>query len=174
MWPAAATADDGPRIAAPPNRTASEDTERDTHLDHEPLLKSLMTPFPWSVAVDAPAGEAQALMTEHNVRHLPVTDGNDLVGILTDRDLKAALARRAPASGDGLAVRDVFLSEAFVVDIDTRLADTLLEMAERHIGSVLITRKGRLAGVLTGSDACRAFGEYLNKRFPHEPGNDAA
>ncbi|MBT8446808.1 MAG: CBS domain-containing protein [Gammaproteobacteria bacterium] len=142
-------------------------------MEHEPLLKSLMTPFPWSIALEATADEAQALMAEHNVRHLPVTDGGELVGILTDRDLKAVLARRTD-NGDGLNVRDVFLSEAFVVDIDTRLADTLLEMAERHIGSVLITRKGRLAGVLTGSDACRAFGEYLNKRFPHEPGTDAA
>lgn len=142
-------------------------------MEHEPLLKSLMTPFPWSVAVEATAAEAQALMAEQNVRHLPVTDDGELVGIVTDRDLKAALAGPGEANGE-LSVSDVFLSEAFVVDIDTRLADTLLEMAERHIGSVLITRKGRLAGVLTGSDACRAFGEYLQQRFPHEPGNDAA
>ena len=132
-----------------------------------------MTPFPWSVALDAAAAEARALMTEQSVRHLPVTADGELVGIITDRDLKAAQAAHGGEAGD-LSVRDVYLSEVFVVDIDTRLADTLLEMAQRHIGSVLITRKGKLAGVLTGSDACRAFGDYLNQRFPHEPGTDAA
>jgi len=50
------------------------------------------------------------------------------------------------------------------------LDHVLMEMADRHIGSVLVVREKRLAGIFTVTDACRRFGEFLRATFP--PGDD--
>ena len=50
-----------------------------------------MTPSPHCVQLDDSLLVARTMMVEHDVRHLPVKDGHQLVGILTDRDLRRAL-----------------------------------------------------------------------------------
>jgi acetoin utilization protein AcuB len=141
----------------------------------KPSLKTAMTPFPYSVERTAPLSEARAVMDRHEVRHLPVTDGHELVGVITDRDLWSLPSPRARAEGAGeLTVGDAYVSDAYVVDLNEPLDRVLLTMAERHIGSALVTRKGRLAGVFTAVDACRCFGEYLQHTFPAPGGDEAA
>ena len=127
-----------------------------------PTLLSVMTPFPYSIERDAPLRKAREMMSSHEVRHLPVMHAGELVGVLTDRDLKRALD---PGLGlppkDELFVDDVMVFEAFVVDASAALDGVLLEMADRHIGCALVSSKGRLAGIFTTTDACREFGAYL-------------
>ena len=140
-----------------------------------PSLKSAMTPFPYSVERKAPLAEARHVMDQYKVRHLPVTDGHELVGIVTDRDLRSVMA--APQSRkivSNLTVKDLYIADAYVVDLNEPLETVLLTMAERHIGSALVTRQGRLAGVFTAVDACRTFGEYIRENFPRPDGDEAA
>lgn len=133
-----------------------------------PSLKAAMTPFPYSVELNAALGEARALMREHAIRHLPVTDGRDIVGVITVYDLNAR------SEGGATRVRDCYVSDAYVVDLNEPLDNVLLTMAERHIGSAIVTRAGKLAGVFTTVDACRCFGEFLRERFPRPGGDEAA
>jgi acetoin utilization protein AcuB len=111
-------------------------------------VRSVMTPSPHCVAVDDSLLYARALMHQYDVRHLPVTDGARLVGILTDRDIRRAFD---PDLGlppkDELFVRDVFVPEAYVVEADAPLDRVLERMAADHLGSAL--------------DACRAFCDFL-------------
>lgn len=140
-----------------------------------PSLKQAMTPFPYSVERSAPLVEARQVMDQHKVRHLPVTDGHELVGIVTDRDLRSALA--VPMSrkiASNLTVKDLYIADAYVVDLEEPIETVLLTMAERQIGSALVTRRGRLAGVFTAVDACRSFGEYIQETFPRPDGDEAA
>lgn len=140
-----------------------------------PSLKQAMTPFPYSVERSAPLAEARQVMDQHKVRHLPVTDGHELVGIVTDRDLRSALA--VPMSrkiASNLTVKDLYIADAYVVDLEEPIETVLLTMAERQIGSALVTRRGRLAGVFTAVDACRSFGEYIQDTFPRPDGDEAA
>lgn len=52
------------------------------------LVSDIMTPAPLiTIAPDATAGEAAALMVRHNIRRLPVIKDGTLVGILTSKDL---------------------------------------------------------------------------------------
>ena len=44
-------------------------------------------------------------------------------------------------------------------------------MAERHIGSALVTRGGKLVGIFTTTDACRALARVLHEQHP-DPGPD--
>src|SRR3546814_19882733 len=54
-------------------------------------FESGMVVNPITISPDATLGEAQALMTQHRISGIPVTDvGGKLVGILTNRDVRFA------------------------------------------------------------------------------------
>jgi CBS domain-containing protein len=73
-----------------------------------------------------------------------------------------------------LFVRDVFVRDAFVVDFVEPLDHVLEELTTRHIGSALVTRKGRLVGIFTLSDACQMFCAHLRALLPSGSGDDVA
>lgn len=141
-----------------------------THFRHVPPVKAVMTPFPHAIGLHDTALQARDSMQGHGVRHLPVKDGHDLVGILTDRDLRACDESELPHR----AVAEFYVDHAFAVDTEEPLDNVLLAMAERHIGAVLVTHKGHLAGIFTTTDACRWFATYLHEQFRPRPGDDAA
>jgi acetoin utilization protein AcuB len=137
-----------------------------------PQILAYMTPFPYSVDVDAPLAEAHAFLRERHIRHLPVTERGELVGVLTDRDIKLALGPDLGSPPEReLAVRDVFQPETYVVDAGAQLLTVAATMAERHLGSALVTRGGKLVGIFTTTDACRALARILREQHP-EPGPD--
>jgi CBS domain-containing protein len=129
-----------------------------------PLLKTEMTPFPWWVDIDDPLPRARELMREHKVRHLPVKEHGELVSVVTDRDLKFVVD---PELGlpprESLRVRDVCVYTAFIVDIESRLDAVLDTMAERKIGSALVTRDGHLVGIFTAPDVCRTLARLIRE-----------
>jgi CBS domain-containing protein len=138
-----------------------------------PNLKTAMTPFPYTVARDASLAEAREMMAEHGIRHLPVTVDHELMGVVSERDLQAALSL-TKASAAALTVGDICATDVYVVDLEEPIENVLLTMAERHIGSAIVTRRGRLAGIFTAVDACRAFGGYIRDTFPRPDGDSAA
>ena len=140
-----------------------------------PHIKSVMTPFASSIDIEAPIDEARKFMQHHNIRHLPVTDGDVLVGILTDRDIKLYLGPDMDYPDvDGTKVRNVYKEEPYIVDLNERLDNVLIIMANNHFGSALVTRKDKLVGVFTATDACRSFAEYLRDQFRPSGGDEAA
>jgi len=140
-----------------------------------PLLTAVMTPFPHSVDLDASFDEASSLMGHHNVRHLPVTHANRVVGVITDKDMTSAInLQPSPAGAGGLSVRDLYMPDPYTVSVDEPLDNVLLTMAERHIGSAIVTKAGKLVGMFTSVDACRSFGEYLRGQFPQRGGDEVA
>jgi CBS domain-containing protein len=66
------------------------------------------------------------------------------------------------------------VSKPYVVTFNTPLNEVVAQMAQRRIGSVIVTRKGKLAGILSAIDVCRIFAEYLDNQFGTVSGNDAA
>jgi CBS-domain-containing membrane protein len=60
-------------------------------MKRNPQVIAFMTPFPYSIDVDAPLKEAHKLMREHHFPHLPVTRADAIVGVLTDRDIRLVL-----------------------------------------------------------------------------------
>jgi CBS domain-containing protein len=137
-----------------------------------PQILAFMTPFPYSIEADAPLAEAHAFLRERHIRHLPVTDRGQLAGILTDRDIKLALGPDLGSPPEReLSVRDVFQPESYVVDAGTALEEVVQSMADRHLGSALVTRGGKLVGIFTTTDACRALARVLREQHP-TPGPD--
>lgn len=132
-----------------------------------PPVGAAMTPFPHFVRADDSLTEVQRLMAEHDVRHIPVQEEGRVVGIISERDLRT-LARPAlrPAGAEKLCARDVLTGEPYVVDFGTPLAEVVSAMAERRIGSAIVLRRGKLAGILSVVDVCRVLASVLDLYFP--------
>ena len=137
-----------------------------------PVLTTAMTPFPYSIDLDASFDEASELMGRHDVHHLTVTRDHRVVGVITERDMTSAMQLRSNLNDSaGLSVRDLYIADPYIVSVDEPLDNVLLTMAERHIGSAIVTKAGKLVGMFTSVDACRSFGSYLREHFP-QPTND--
>lgn len=94
-----------------------------------------MTPFPYSVELQAPIGEAHRIMLEHHVHHLAVTEHFELRGMVSDRDVKLLLSQElgAPKPAE-LTVADAYVDEYYAVELETPLRAALDNMA--HIISM--------------------------------------
>jgi acetoin utilization protein AcuB len=140
-----------------------------------PQILAFMTPFPFSIDIEAPLAEAHAFLRTRQIRHLPVTRDGVLAGVLTDRDIKLALGPDLGSPPEReLRVADVYQPECYVVDAGDRLEEVAATMAERHVGSALVTRAGKLVGIFTTTDACRALARLLREQHPDAPPDQVA
>ena len=144
-------------------------------MKHIPSIVSVMTPFPYSIDIDDTLDRAVEMMQSHHIRHLPVSETGQLVGVISDRDITVVTEpSRGYRSADNLKVRQVCILHGYAVEVSEPLDNVLLHMAQQHIGSALVTKRGKLVGIFTVTDACRCFGEYLRTQFPTGDGNEAA
>ncbi|MGH7288228.1 MAG: CBS domain-containing protein [Myxococcota bacterium] len=138
-----------------------------------PSVGVAMTPFPYAVGPDASVREVEQLMDTHRIRHIPVQDDGRVLGIVSERDLHHLVHAALPeADKSRVRVRHLLLPDPYVVEMSAPLDEVAAEMAARHLGSAIVLRHGRLAGVFTAVDACRLLAEFLRDRF--ETGPEAA
>lgn len=139
-----------------------------------PLLKSVMTPFPYSVEVSALMVEALGLMEEHQIHHLPVVRSGALVGVISEADIVKRQAACDPAEFDQLTVGEAVGPHLVTYDLNEPLDNVVTMMARDRVDAVVVTRQGRLAGIFSTSDACRVLAGLLRDQFRPGGGDDAA
>jgi CBS domain-containing protein len=93
-------------------------------------------------------------MSWHQVGALPVLEGQHLVGIITERDVTAAMAEGADAVLT--PVSDYMTAAPQVLQPDSELADAAQLMLELGIRHLPIVRSGLLVGVLSIRDVLDA------------------
>jgi acetoin utilization protein AcuB len=131
-------------------------------MKRNPQVIAFMTPFPHSIDVDAPLEDARKLMHGRRFRHLPVISGGEIVGVLTDRDIKLVLGPDFGSPDEReLRVRDAYVERPWVVPASTPVAKVARVMAQNRIGSAIVTKHGKLVGIFTVTDACRALAEII-------------
>lgn len=140
-----------------------------------PSVGSVMTPFPFFADAADSLAKVERLMRKHKIRHVPVQRDGEVIGIVSERDLH----RWASQSGSVTDRTAVLAAEAmvpnpYVVPFDTPLSEVANEMNRRRIGSALIVRHGKLAGILSVMDICRILASVLDAEFPAKDGDDAA
>lgn len=139
-----------------------------------PLMSAVMTPFPHFVEIGERLDRAAEHMRELDIRHLPVKESGSLVGVLSDRDVRVAMAAAADLpGGSGLQVRSACRLDVPLVDVHERLDSVLAKMVDGHLDCVLVVKERRLAGIFTTSDACESFARLLRSLFP-DGGDHAA
>jgi acetoin utilization protein AcuB len=129
------------------------------------LVQDVMQTKLFTVTPETTLPEAQRLTAQRGVRHLPVLDGGRLVGIISDRDLKRAMA----SSATSLEVHELhyLLDHLKVEEIMTRVVITIgptfpieaaaVLMIQEKIGALLVTDGERLIGLVTETDVLRLF-----------------
>lgn len=140
-----------------------------------PKIGLVMTSFPYCVDVSDTVAKIERMMDDHDIRHLPVQEKGKVVGIISERDLHHVVNRTATLEEKAnIRARDVMVGDPFLVAFQTPLKQVASAMAERHIGSAIVIRRGKLAGIFTVVDACRVLSEYLDALFPSSGGDAAA
>ena len=100
------------------------------------------------------------LCQRRQIRHLPVVENEQLMGIVTDRTLREASTHPAVynllldllASLDRGAVEQIMVREVVTVAPDTPVREAAKLMRERNIGCLPVVRGGKVVGIVTTSD----------------------
>jgi len=119
-----------------------------------------MTPAPVTVKPRQTLAEVHAVMRARRIHHLPVVDGDRLVGIVSQRDLMIIESIPGVDAAE-VPVEDAMTKDVFVVAPGASLAAIAGDMADRRLGSAVVMDKERVVGVFTVTDACRALARLL-------------
>jgi signal-transduction protein with cAMP-binding, CBS, and nucleotidyltransferase domain len=113
-------------------------------------IRAFVTKRLVGVRADTTVEEAARRMAEFNISSIVVMDEEDIVGLLTDTDLKARVV--AKGRGPETPVREVMTRELISADIGTPVREVLALMADKNIKHVLITEEEEFVGMVTFRD----------------------
>jgi CBS domain-containing protein len=124
------------------------------------MVDQIMTSPLLTITPDRPMLDASHLMETNHVRYLCVSDKDEIVGIISMRDLA-----RHFVDSEGGPIRDLDnvyrpLSVLMRTTMETIASErTVLEaaqtMAEKRIGSLLVIEAGEMVGIVTETDVVR-------------------
>ena len=129
-----------------------------------PTIQKYMTTSPHSIGVEQPLSKAHAMLREHGIRHLPVLHGGTLLGMLTERDL-ALVETLNGVDPTQVKVEDAMSTIVYAVGPDAPLDEVVATMGERKYGSAVVMQNGKVVGIFTTVDVCRALAELLKTRL---------
>lgn len=117
-------------------------------------VRDSMTANPRTIAVDASVSEAARLMESEDVGSLPVVEGDELVGIVTDRDLVIQVLAKGQ-NPETVRVSEVASQKPVVATPDEPLDQALRRMASEQVRRLPVVSDGRLVGILAQADVAR-------------------
>lgn len=127
-------------------------------------VEEFTTPNPVTANENTSIDELRALMTTYGVRHLPIMRNGDVVGVVSDRDLRIAQGLSEAHRLQVLAA-DIMSVDPVSVKADTPLDEVAFTMSDRKIGSVIVREAdGSFLGIFTLTDALNALVEIARSR----------
>jgi CBS domain-containing protein len=131
-------------------------------------VREVMTTRPRYVTPDTPVTQAAEVMETDDIGALPVVDGDELTGMITDRDIVI----RAIAKGKdprGMPVREIYSREVLAVRPDDDIRDVLKAMAGYQVRRLaVVDQDNHLVGVVSQADVAleakeKAVGEMVEE-----------
>jgi acetoin utilization protein AcuB len=125
-----------------------------------PTVREYMSPSPCTINGSRSLAAAQSLMRERNIRHLPVLEGGQVTGLLSERDV--LMVESMPAVNPTVVrVEEAMVQNVFCAAPDDPVAEVVETMIERKLGSAVVVADDRVVGVFTTIDALRALRDRL-------------
>lgn len=129
------------------------------------LVQDVMQTRLYTVTPATTLPDALRLISQRGVRHLPVVDDEGLVGILSDRDLKRAMASSATSLErhelnyllDRVRVGELMTKGVITIGRQSPIEEAACLMVQEKIGALPVTEEGRLIGLVTETDVLRLF-----------------
>lgn len=133
------------------------------------FVKQKMTANPFTTTPGATIPDAEATMAGRQVRHLPVVEGDHVVGVISKNDIAAALPSKATTLSaqeatyliSRMTVAQVMSKPALTISPDSLLEEAAVLMRDRKIEMLPVVQDGRLVGVITESDLLDSFIDVL-------------
>ena len=124
----------------------------------------VMTKDPLTVTPNETIGQADEVMYTNNIRQLPVVQGEELLGIVTDRDIRSFLSGSLLESPEireksfNAKVSEIMTTEPITLSPDDDLQEALELMINEKIGGIpVVDETEGLVGIVTYVDALRCF-----------------
>ena len=117
-------------------------------------IRELMTENPRTVSPDQTIQDAAKIMRDEDTGVVPITEGDNLVGVITDRDI----AIRAVAEGKAgqTTVREASSQDVVTVDPQQELDEALRLMAQHQVRRLpVVDEDGKLVGIVSQADVAR-------------------
>lgn len=112
-------------------------------------VNDLMTLYPMTVAPDTPLEVVWMMMEGEDVRQLPVVEGETLVGIITERDVRTVLRSELFEIG---SAEMVMTENPITVTPNLPLYRAAEMLRAYKFGALPVVDDGRLVGIISVSD----------------------
>jgi len=114
-------------------------------------IVNFMTKSPRTVSAYQKLNFAETMMEDLKIRHLPVLKDEEIIGILSLRDIR--LVQGIDRDYKDLTVEEACVEDPFMVQLDEDVREVSKTMLKKKIGSVLVMNKDKLVGIFTSIDA---------------------
>ena len=121
-------------------------------------VRDAMTENPRSIGASESVVEAARLMRDEHIGSLPITDDEELVGMITDRDITTRVVAEA-ADPKTTSVGDVVSRDLISVEPDKDLEEAVQLMASHQVRRLPVVENGRLIGIVAQADIARTEDE---------------
>lgn len=123
-------------------------------------IGELMSAHPKTVTPQDSLLDATKILKESGFKHLPVVDNGDLVGVVTDRDLKRASASDATTLEvhellyllDKVKVEQIMVRDPVTTQPEDTVESAAKLMIDRKVGCLPVVSGGKLSGIVTKGD----------------------
>jgi acetoin utilization protein AcuB len=129
-----------------------------------------MTPNPVTLAPGDTIAEAEEIMNEEGFRQIPVVNNKELVGIITDRDIRSFLSGRlfgVPEDREvamNTKIASVMTTKPVSVAPEDDLSDAVELLIEGKIGGIpVVDEDDGLVGIVTYVDVLKKFLDRLEE-----------
>ena len=124
----------------------------------------VMSNDPLTVSPSDTVGKAEELMYENHYRQLPVVDDKQLIGIVSDRDIRSFLAQPSFVEPEKRAralrtkVNEIMTAKPLTVSPEDDLREAVELLIEEKIGGIpVVDETEGLVGIVTYVDVLRFF-----------------
>jgi len=150
-------------------------------------VSEIMTTPAWTLQATDPVAKAKALLSDRRIRRLPVLEGDRLVGILSDRDLRPC-ASPAPAgplplvsSGcetsrrlDRIHVLEIMRRTPVSIGPYHTVREAARLMADHELHALPVVDQNRVIGIITQTGVLRALLDNPGVSTPPERSRSSA
>ena len=140
-------------------------------------IEAIMSTNLITVSPSATLAEARSLMHDNRIHHIPVVDGDKLVGLITLTNVLAATDSflrddNSRIHANEIGIKDAMVTDVATVDINASLRHAALFLEKHKIGCLPVLDGDKLIGIITDTDFVAVAINLLEQLEETEPDYD--
>ncbi|MGL4608725.1 MAG: CBS and ACT domain-containing protein [Trueperaceae bacterium] len=124
------------------------------------LVQDIMTKNVVAIDPDMPITDVNTLMEQRNIRHFPIVEKGQLIGIVSDRDIRV-VGSEHPKAQKGVTIKDavqcIMKSPVLTAHPLDPIEEAAKVLRENKIGAMPVVNNDELVGIVTGIDFLEAM-----------------